>query len=284
VTASRAEHARAVPRVGWLLACSLWLLPVVFGFGMTSWIGFAVIGLLVMRIRWVLLAIGWLVVLAWIGVGPDGLSTFLDGLVRGRLDPGFAGAVLLLYLGGVVYGVKANLVWLQILHDRRVRGVPMLGFPRSAPAEATVAPDAAAPAPDGSAPASEDERAELLAQTAEAFSARLAQGEQDAPPSFPTPVAAPASSAPAPSTAPRATALPAPTMLPSTLLGLPSGPVDVQTASLAELAAIPAIGPERAARLVAARQARRLTSLEDVVEVLDLTAVDLVRARSYLRF
>jgi DNA uptake protein ComE-like DNA-binding protein len=68
------------------------------------------------------------------------------------------------------------------------------------------------------------------------------------------------------------------------LLGLPSQPVDVRTATVEQIAAIPAIGPERAAQLVAARGTHPLESVDDVVKLLGLTGVDRVRAHPYLRF
>jgi DNA uptake protein ComE-like DNA-binding protein len=124
-----------------------------------------------------------------------------------------------------------------------------------------------------------DERGELLARAASDFRALLAREEQRMRSLL---AAAAAGSAPVRAASP--TALPTTRLAHTTLLGLPSGPVDVRTASVDEIAAIPAIGPERAALLVAARETRPIASVDDVVEVLGLTAVDLVRARSYLRF
>lgn len=293
MSAAPATGGGALPRVGWLLACSLWLAPVVFGFGMTSWIGFGLIGILVVRIRWVLLAVAWIVVLSWIGIEPDSLPLFLEGLSHGYVDVSVAAPLLVLYLAGVAYGVHANRVWLRMLHERRVRGVRMLGW--APPAQAAPAASAEIPV----APA-RDEKAELLARAAGAFrglldreqqrmrslvaaAAEAATASPAALPVTPLPVT-PLTAAPPTTAPPTTTPLTTTPLVGTTLLGLPSGPVDVRTASLDEIAAIPAIGSERAAQLVAARETRPITSVEDVVEVLGLTAVDLVRARTYLRF
>jgi predicted DNA-binding helix-hairpin-helix protein len=77
---------------------------------------------------------------------------------------------------------------------------------------------------------------------------------------------------------------PSPPPVRTNLLGLPSQPVDVRTATVEQIAAIPAIGPERAAQLVAARGTHPLESVDDVVKLLGLTGVDRVRAHPYLRF
>lgn len=274
-----------LPSVGWLLACSLWLLPVVFGFGMTSWIGFALIGVLVVRIRWVLLAVAWLVVLSWLDIQPDSLGLFLEALSHGYVDAGLAAPLFALYLVGVAYGVHANRVWLRILHERRVRGVRMLGWvPDAKPATHAPAAPAAPVTPAAPAAPVRDERAELLTRVAgdiRAYVSReeqrllallaLAAAEESAP-------QAPLSTTPLPTTQ-----LPTTTLSSMTLLGLPSGPVDVRTASVEEIAAIPAVGLERATRLVAARETHPLTSIDEVVELLGLTALDLVRARPYLK-
>jgi hypothetical protein len=290
------------PRGGWLVAGSLWLLPVLFGFGMTSWIGFGLIGILVVRIRWVLLAGAWLVVLSWLEIEPDSLPRFVDRVAYGYLEPETDIPLLLMYLAGVAYGVHANRVWLRTLWERRERGVRMLGWspapppvaaaPASSPA--AVVPSALGDAPPwtGSAGGAgvaaalvaahapvRDERGELLARAASDFRALLAREEQRM-----RSLLAAAAAGPAPVRAANPTALPTTRLAHTTLLGLPSGPVDVRTASVDEIAAIPAIGPERAALLVAARETRPIASVDDVVEVLGLTAVDLVRARSYLRF
>jgi hypothetical protein len=180
----------------------------------------------------------------------------------------------------------------------------MLGW---SPAAAHVRGVAAAPLAAGAAaaaasPVARDERAELLARAAGGFRTLLTREEQRIHGLLSAVAATPAGAAAtmrptAPST-PAPTALPTPpTTLPTstlfppspppvrtTLLGLPSQPVDVRTATVEEIAAIPAIGPERAAQLVAARGTHPLESVDDVVQLLGLTGVDRVRAHPYLRF
>jgi hypothetical protein len=299
------DLSRRAPGGGWLIVCSLWLLPVLFGFGMTSWIGFAVIGVLVVRLRWLLLAGAWLIVLSWLEIDADSLPRFIERIGDGYLNAGTDIPLLLLYAAGVAYGVHANRAWVRILWGRREHGVRMLGW---SPASARVPAAAAAPLAVGVTAAAasavaRDERAELLARAAGGFRTLLTREEQRMRGLLSAGAAAPAVAAatvqpnvpPTPTTLP--TPVPVPTALPTstlfppspppvrtTLLGLPSQPVDVRTATVEEIAAIPAIGPERAAQLVAARGTHRLESVDDVVQLLGLTGVDRVRAHPYLRF
>jgi hypothetical protein len=304
VSAATASARVGLPRPGWLIACSLWLLPVLFGFGMTSWIGFAVIGILVVRIRWVLLAGAWLMVLSWLEVEADSLPRFIERIGYGYFDAGSDIPLLLLFVAGVAYGVHANRVWLRILWLRRECGARMLGWsPAPARVRAAAARHSArtsgqaAPSAGVLAPAAValDERAELLTRAAGDFRALLAREEQRMRGLLSAADAAPAVAAatvlPSLLPTPLPTKLPTSTLFPpspppvrTNLLGLPSQPVDVRTATVEQIAAIPAIGPERAAQLVAARGTHPLESVDDVVKLLGLTGVDRVRAHPYLRF
>ena len=58
--------------------------------------------------------------------------------------------------------------------------------------------------------------------------------------------------------------------------------LDPTTLAAAELAAIPGIGAARADALVAARATRTFASVDEVVDLLDLPALELLRARPYL--
>src|SRR5690606_2266076 len=123
--------------------------------------GFGVIGILVVRIRWVLLAVAWLVVLSWLDIGPDSLPRFLDRVSYGYFEPASDIPLLLLYLAGVAYGVHANRVWLRILAARREWGLRMLGPASPARVRAGAAAPVPAPEPPAApvpAPTSRNER------------------------------------------------------------------------------------------------------------------------------
>ncbi|WP_300590401.1 hypothetical protein [Microbacterium sp.] len=49
-----ATRISAAPSIGWLLLMSLWLLPILAGFGRLTWLGFAVIGALTVRTSWII--------------------------------------------------------------------------------------------------------------------------------------------------------------------------------------------------------------------------------------
>lgn len=281
----------AAPGVGWMLACSLWLLPVVFGVGLTSWIGLAVIGVLVVRIRWILLAGVQLWVLFQLPI--DDLVDLPQRVLLGYLYPSDV-PLLTLYGVSLAYALWANRVWLRVLWSRRERGQRMLGWaapsaPASVPAVEpapavvpaavpAVEPAAAlsverAPAPDPDA-----ERAALEERAARAFHA--VQRREEAALADAALHRTPLRETTLPQTTLPQTPLPQPT-LPGIL---PHDPLDVRTASVDELAAIPAIGPARAALIVAARGVRPLETIDDVVELLELPAADLIRVRPYLTF
>jgi hypothetical protein len=262
----RPVRAGGVPDGARLLLCSLWLRPVLFGFGTTSWIGFAVIGVLVVRIRWILLAGLQLFALVVLETGPADLPLFLERTAAGYFDLERDAPLLVLYLVGVAYGLHASRVWLRILWGRRERGQRMLGWapaPTEAAAGSAVAVGAGGTSTTARTAADRGAaRAAVEARAAHAFRALLVREE----------AAARAPEAPAPPVAPPSAGM------------LPREPLDVRTAALVELAAVPAIGPTRAALLVAARGVRPLDSIDDVFELLDLPAADLIRVRPYLRF
>ena len=278
---------RPAPSVGWMLGCSLWLLPVVLGLGTTSWIGFLVIGVLALRIRWIVLAALQFVVLLSSGMSFIDLVQFPLRVTSGYLMP-LDLPILVLYVASLAYALWANRVWLRILWGRRERGERMLGR-GGRPAAGTAAVPAPAAGGEGSpvavaaeappvAPADEAERAAWIQRLADDVRAVADGGAADA-------AAAPVS-VPAPSPTVLPPTVPPPTVLPVTVLPgtLPHGPLDVHTASVDQLAAIPAIGPDRAALLVAARGVRPIDSIDDVVEILELPAADLIRVRPYLAF
>lgn|GEM_PF-2198330 len=278
-----------VPSIAWMFFCSLWLIPVVFGFGMTTWIGFALIGLLVLRVRWLVVS-GVFAVAALLVTphpGPQGISIMFGRFETGNLYADDA-MLFIVYLAGVGYALHANRVWLRILWSRRERGVRMLWRGTARPPrvldgavwdadlvrnDASVSVPGADQLPErGSARASYEQRAlqgfrELLAQkqavTSQAAPRVIASTEL---PDYSMPLSVTS------------------TPLPSTSFALPLGPLDVHTASVEELAGIPAIGLERAQALVAARASQPLSSLDEVAALLNLDAVALIRVRPYLRF
>jgi len=278
VSVSPATRAGA-PGIPWMIACSLWLVPVVFGFGMTSWIGFALIGLLVLRWRWVMVA-GVLVVPA-LRVAQEPWSPAVS-IMLGRFEFGELLAnhlvLFIVYLGGVGYALHANRVWLRILWDRRERGVRMLG---RGTVRSPGVPDAGAADVDldsrGASAEPFDRSAPPPGEPPPGELNPVEPTPGELPPGEPTPVEPPpvATSIPLPLT---------PTPLPSISFALPLGPLDVHTASVEELAGIPAIGLERAQLLAAARESQRFTSLDEVAALLDLDAVALIRVRPYLKF
>ena len=273
------------PSVGWIIGMSLWLLPVLLGGGTTTWIGFGIIGLATLKRSWIIAAAVYAAVAFVASVASDtvvGLALQIAIIAVGTVD-----------------ALIANRRWLLTMWGRRERGVRMLGggLPRVAatpappppappappiPMPLTVAHPAAPPVP-----VAEPTHAELL-------EAGLLSVDHDvAPPTAPDTQWRPLSpSIAAPDTAvPSSLATASPftnlrlTQLPISQIVLPpSEAVDPMTASLEALSAIPAIGPERAARIIAAREHLPLASLQAVADAAGLQGFELVRIRPFLRF
>ena len=296
----RAETPTAsVPRTSWMIAASMWLVPVMTGFGITSWIGFALIGVLSGRLRWLALAGLNLWILSRLHIGPEEYFRIVERIARGHWYGDSDLVLAALYFFGILYGVHANRVWLGILWGRHELGKPMLGWRvqpelhRHNPRAAAIAHEKAAAAAAREIAArdalharfswglqqvvarEEGRAARVVAALAQE---RAAQGAE--PSVLPSEVAPSAVLS-----TPLLTSSPLPmTQLPTgtTTLGLPRGPVDVLTASAAEIASIPGMGAERADALVAARATRTFASVDEVLELLDLPALELLRARPYL--
>lgn len=323
-----APPSAPLPSPGWMVAMSLWLLPVLLGGGTTTWIGFAIIGLAVLKRSWIVAAVVYAVLSFIVTVG---VLSSLGDLLQ-----------IALIAVGTIHGLIANRRWLITLWGRRERGVAPFGRgiartggpqpvepppvparraeptygelldsgmlsvsddPRlqpSAPVGAADAPDPAplvptapggpspAPLPLGD-PASTDlpRPVRPVLPTAPDTQWRPVSPSPSAPitsvpSSFAPPaplVAAPESSAAAFLSGLRLTPLPgSSTVLP------PREAVDPMTAGLEALSAIPAIGPERAARILAAREHGPLDSLQAVADAAGLQGFELVRIRPFLRF
>ena len=56
------------------------------------------------------------------------MPAFVQALSQGYVYDDVVIPLLVLYLGGILYGGHANKVWLLTLYERRVRGVRMLGW------------------------------------------------------------------------------------------------------------------------------------------------------------
>jgi DNA uptake protein ComE-like DNA-binding protein len=280
----------AGPTAGWLIVSSLWLIPVLIGGGTTTWIGFGIIGLVVLRRSW-LVAAAVYAVLAFI-VSVLGFSVL--------------GPVLQipLIIVGTIHALVANRTWLTTLWGRRERGERMLGRGGAVP----VSPQELTPVP---APSTAARPASPAAVTPSLLAALAEERAQEAVEDVGPEPAATAVADPVRSTAPTSTpsspvtplrvdpistvltsalGASAITSLPMTVLGAssvvlpPREALNPMTATEDALAAIPVIGPAGAARIVAAREHHTLDSLQAVADAVGLQGFEFVRIRPFLRF
>lgn len=225
--------------------------------GAWAWVSFLLIGLLVVRYDWMISAVVYGIVATLIGASPFLLLTVREAGEWQII------AQTVLFIVATVHALLANRSWVTTLWGRRERGERMLGRGRptvrtSAPALGTaVGGPAAARVLDVSGPSSPTLTA-LGADATDYF-------DSAALPRSSMPVLA--------DDTPTATSAEG-----------PREPVDPRTATVTQLATIPAIGPERAAYIVEWRATAAIDSLSSFAEFLHLQPHELVAVRPHLQF
>lgn len=282
----RAAAAKAAPSIGWMLAMSSWMLLTLVPGAMLTWLGFSIIGVASRSRRLLILAVVW---------GAAAILVSLD--IWGQWRP-LVGAVA--YLSGMLVALMVNPGWLRTMWQRRLdreaqasttsrtRGrtwdrseaqasissttkartaaKPSSRRARKAAAGVQTAVASAASPSKASKASASKARAKAAADAAakaeaEARDAAAARAERDA-------------------TAALATAAGAST---DGLLAADepvTEPVDVNTATVAELERLPGITRARARRAVAERETRGgFTSVENFGESVGLQPHEIVRLR-----
>ncbi len=127
------------PSTRWLVVASLWLVFVLMPNGVTTWLGFAIVGFAIVRPFWIAAAFAYFV--ATVAVSTDAWGA------RGVI---FGGA---LWVVGIAHGLAANRLWLSTLWGRRERGERLLGRGRRPTSTRRPADRRPAPGRDESMPA-----------------------------------------------------------------------------------------------------------------------------------
>ena len=91
----------------WRLRQSLWAAPALLGFGLGTWLSFAVVGVRARRPGWLVAAAGYAVALVVVLLGLRGDPP------PGQVDPAGVG-LLALWSLGAVHAVLANRTWLAL--------------------------------------------------------------------------------------------------------------------------------------------------------------------------
>lgn len=115
MTTAQARARADRPSVGWLIGTSLWLVFVLLPNGVTTWVGFAIIGFAVVRPAWIIASVGYFIASIVISSASDDIGVWSSIL----------GGVL--WVLGIAHGIAANRRWQTTLWSRTERGVRLLG-------------------------------------------------------------------------------------------------------------------------------------------------------------
>lgn len=252
-----------LPGTGWIIGASCWLIPVLFFGGYGAWLGFLIIGALLLRTTW-LVAAGLYAMWAIIGASlPD--------------DQARMAVIAALQVVSIIHGMIANRTLLLTVWGRLERGEQWWGRgaprPSRRPSRRATAPSTRRRRPAADVPR---EAEELLSAAgtdrADYFDEPAAQ--------LPAPRGSRRAGAPPPPTGSRVRATePAPSPEPAE----PVATVDVNTATVDEFRALPGFTKKRAEAAVAARLGRRrFASVQEFADDLGLQPHELVRIRDRL--
>lgn len=285
----RATEPRATePRMGWMFGVSMWMLPVVIGAGWLAWLGFVLAAILARRTKY----LGFAALYGLLAAAMIPIALAVDREF-------IAGPINLLWMVSTLHAVVANArilatVWARrtgVATDESVRAVPDDARPGGVESGLVTAADSSFTPHDKAAAVfrehldtrtrtrtasfsvTPDSVPDLAAGTASADSG--ASAPIPARPDEPTAVEALLGED-------RVTDVPR-SWTPTTVLP-GSGSIDPRVATEEQLAAVPGIGPERAAELLGARQTQPVNSVAELANVLGLSAYEVLRATPYLRF
>lgn len=266
---TRAKTATDAPSIGWMLGMSSWMLLTVVPGPIVTWLGFSIIGVVSRSRRLIILGVVW------------GAAAILVSLeIWGQWQPLVRAIV---YLSGMLVALMVNPGWLRTMWQRRLDRAEQAGaasFGRAAsrsPGTASGSSSSAGAAKKPSTRSSRRSRAAAARAAAAKAAAVKAAGakaaaEADAAsqtvPDDAVELAASVGASSDDMIAAREEAAP------------PAEPVDVNTATAAELEDLPGMTRSRARRAVKEREAQGgFTSVEDFGETVGLQPHEIVRLR-----
>ena len=248
-TPTFASQTGSAPSVGWMLLRSTWLIFAFAYGGWFAWLGFALIGALVVRVPWLVTA------------GIYGAASFGTLFIQGAMQPVVAGMI---QTAAIIHSLILNRTFLTTLWGRRERGERQFGrgVPRVRPSSTATLVN-----PVRVEPGMPQEAAALFEAAGTLQSDYLQQPAAANPYAASPATSTPAAAAPAASPVTR---------------GRRTHGLDVNTATVDQLAGLPQIGPARAAFAVAARQREPFTSTQHFAEVLGLQPHEIVALRGQI--
>ncbi|MFK4806437.1 ComEA family DNA-binding protein [Microbacterium sp. ZW CA_36] len=266
---TRAKAADDAPSIGWMLGMSSWMLLTVVPGPIVTWLGFSIIGVASRSRRLIILGVVW------------GAAAILVSLeIWGQWQPLVRAIV---YLSGMLVALMVNPGWLRTMWQRRLdraeqAGAASFGGAASRSSGTTSRTSrSASTAKKPSARSSRRSRAAAArAAAAKAAAAKAAEAKAAAG-------ADAASQAASDDTVELASAVGASSddmIATREEAAPPAEPVDVNTATAAELEDLPGMTRSRARRAVKEREAQGgFTSVEDFGETVGLQPHEIVRLR-----
>ena len=253
MSTARATPANDVPSIGWMLGMSSWMLLTLVPGPMFAWLGFGIIGVVSRSRRLIILGVVW-----------GAVAILVNLELWGQAQP-IVRAVA--YLAGMVCALAVNPGWLRTMWQRRLDRSGMGVTSARATATGTAAAGATA--------AGAGNRASRRSRAKKKPSSRTPQTtrQRAAEPKAKQPAADEAAELAAEVGASADDLLEAPETA-------PADPIDVNTASAAELEGLPGVTRARARKAVSEREEQGgFSSLEDFGETLGLQPHEIVRLR-----
>ncbi|MEV5070382.1 helix-hairpin-helix domain-containing protein [Microbacterium sp. LMI12-1-1.1] len=271
---TRAKAADDAPSIGWMLGMSSWMLLTVVPGPIVTWLGFSIIGVASRSRRLIILGVVW------------GAAAILVSLeIWGQWQPLVRAIV---YLSGMLVALMVNPGWLRTMWQRRLDRAEQAGaasFGGAASRSSGTASRTSRSASTAKRPSARSSRrsraaaaraAAAKAAAAKAAAAKAAEAEAAAE-------ADAASQAASDDTVELASAVGASSddmIAAREEAAPPAEPVDVNTATAAELEDLPGMTRSRARRAVKEREAQGgFTSVEDFGETVGLQPHEIVRLR-----
>jgi|GEM_PF-2959212 len=263
MSTARATPANDVPSIGWMLGMSSWMLLTLVPGPMFAWLGFGIIGVVSRSRRLIILGVVW-----------GAVAILVNLELWGQAQP-IVRAVA--YLAGMVCALAVNPGWLRTMWQRRLDRSGMGVTSARATATGTAAAGATAAGAGNRASRRSRAKKKPSSRTPQTTRQRAAE-----PAGARTTAAEPKAKQPAADEAAELAAevgASADDLLeaPETA---PADPIDVNTASAAELEGLPGVTRARARKAVSEREEQGgFSSLEDFGETLGLQPHEIVRLR-----
>ncbi|GAA5201069.1 helix-hairpin-helix domain-containing protein [Microbacterium jejuense] len=260
---ARAAQANDVPSIGWMLGMSSWMLLTVVPGAMFTWLGFGIVGVASRSRRLIILGVVW-----------GAVAILVNLELWGQAQPIVR---VIAYLAGMVCALAVNPGWLRTMWQRRLEKSGMGVTSARTAATGTAAAGAAA---TGNRAGRRSRSKSTPSQRVQPKAARPKTQPREKASSAPGPDRTAELAAAVGATTSDLLETPADSAPAKAVPAAPDEPVDVNTATAAELEGLPGVTRARARKAVSERAEQGgFSSLEDFGETLGLQPHEIVRLR-----